>query len=80
MFSHITLRRQFHAVFAIAIVAFIALFAITVATLSRLQVGGPLYAAIVSDKDLIADALPPPAYIIEAYAVAQEIGGGVSRQ
>lgn len=35
--------------------------------LSKLRVGGPVYSGIVQTKDLIADILPPPAYIIESY-------------
>jgi methyl-accepting chemotaxis protein len=35
--------------------------------LKELKVGGPVYGRIVSMKDLTADILPPPAYIIEAY-------------
>ncbi|MEQ1864675.1 MAG: ATP-binding protein [Micropepsaceae bacterium] len=35
--------------------------------IEKLKVGGPLYAKIVQGKDLIADILPPPAYVIEAY-------------
>ena len=38
--------------------------------LERLKVGGPLYAGIVQGKDVIADVLPPPAYVIEAYLEA----------
>ncbi len=35
--------------------------------LSNLRVNGPLYKDIVIGKDLIADVLPPPEYIIESY-------------
>jgi methyl-accepting chemotaxis protein len=35
--------------------------------LSQLKVGGPLYDRVVLVKDLVADILPPPEYIIEAY-------------
>lgn len=35
--------------------------------LQTLKVGGPVYKDIVQGKDLIADVLPPPAYILEAY-------------
>ncbi|MGE5516819.1 MAG: methyl-accepting chemotaxis protein [Bacteroidota bacterium] len=38
--------------------------------LSQLKVGGPLYQRIVLGKDLIADILPPPEYIIESYLEA----------
>ena len=32
--------------------------------LKELKVGGPVYGRIVSMKDLTADILPPPSYII----------------
>ena len=35
--------------------------------LSQLRVSGPIYNQIVMGKDLVADILPPPAYVIEAY-------------
>ncbi|MGE5478662.1 MAG: methyl-accepting chemotaxis protein [Bacteroidales bacterium] len=38
--------------------------------LSQLKVGGPLYQRIILGKDLIADILPPPEYIIESYLEA----------
>ncbi|CAO3414792.1 hypothetical protein [Azospirillum endophyticum] len=36
----------------------------------ELKVGGPIYQRIVLGKDLIADILPPPEYVIEAYLEA----------
>ena len=35
--------------------------------LSQVQVNGPIYSNIVRGKDLIADILPPPEYIIETH-------------
>ncbi len=43
------------------------------ATLRLTMVTGPLYGTIVQGKDLIADILPPPEYIIESYLIAYEI-------
>ncbi len=40
------------------------------ASMLRLGVGGPVYTDIVQGKDLVADILPPPAYIIESYLEA----------
>ncbi len=36
----------------------------------QLRVGGPMYERIVLSKDLVADILPPPEYVIEAYLEA----------
>jgi methyl-accepting chemotaxis protein len=38
--------------------------------LKELKVGGPLYSSIKLGNDLVADILPPPAYVIEAYLEA----------
>jgi methyl-accepting chemotaxis protein len=38
--------------------------------LKQLRVGGPLYTQIKLGNDLIADILPPPAYVLEAYLEA----------
>ena len=43
-------------------------------TLERLRVNGPVYDTIVDGKDLIADILPPPLYVVEAYMLVNEIG------
>jgi methyl-accepting chemotaxis protein len=39
----------------------------TYQTVNKVKVDGPLYNSIVQGKDLIADILPPPEYIIESY-------------
>ncbi len=38
--------------------------------LSQLKVGGPIYDRIILGNDLVADILPPPEYVIEAYLEA----------
>jgi len=38
--------------------------------LTTLKVGGPVYGQISLGKDLIADILPPPEYILESYLEA----------
>jgi len=47
-------------------------------TMSKVKVNGPVYRSIVNNKDLVADILPPPEYIIETYLtslqLAQETG------
>lgn len=40
--------------------------------LSQLKVNGPVYDDIVESKDLVADILPPPLYLVEAYMLATE--------
>jgi methyl-accepting chemotaxis protein len=45
-------------------------------TLNELKVNGPLYQRIVQSKDLIADILPPPNYIIESYLITLQLTDG----
>jgi len=42
-------------------------------TLDELKVNGPIYQRIVQGKDLVADILPPPEYIIESYLVSLQL-------
>jgi methyl-accepting chemotaxis protein len=44
-------------------------------SLSRLKINGPLYDEIISQKDLLADILPPPLYVIETYLTALQMLG-----
>lgn len=42
-------------------------------TLNMVKVNGPIYKSIVQGKDVIADILPPPEYIIESYLVVLQL-------
>lgn len=42
-------------------------------TLSVVRVNGPIYNKIILGKDLVADILPPPEYIIESYLLTFEL-------
>ncbi|MBN2290838.1 MAG: methyl-accepting chemotaxis protein [Pirellulales bacterium] len=43
------------------------------AMILKVRVNGPLYREIVTDKDLIAEILPPPQFVIEPYLLAVQI-------
>ncbi len=51
-------------------IGFVAVVATGNYALRELKVGGPLYTDIKLGNDLIADILPPPAYVLEAYLEA----------
>ena len=65
------------------VIGFVAVFGLGAMTLARVQVTGKtfyeervegnLYQEIVLAKDLVADILPPPEYIVESYLVLHEI-------
>jgi len=42
------------------------------AAFSKLKINGPIYSEIVEVKDLVADILPPPEYILESYLVSAQ--------
>jgi methyl-accepting chemotaxis protein len=67
MKSGITISR---AIFAFGMLTIAGLVAVILASnyaLSQLKVGGPIYDKIKLGNDLVADILPPPEYVIEAY-------------
>ncbi|MFA5958570.1 methyl-accepting chemotaxis protein [Hyphomicrobium sp.] len=55
---------------AFLILGCLVMLATTYEALRTLKVGGPIYSQIVLGKDLLADILPPPEYIIEPYLEA----------
>ncbi len=54
----------------LVIVGFAATVLTSDSALRKLKVGGPVYERVVLGKDLVADILPPPAYVLEAYLEA----------
>jgi methyl-accepting chemotaxis protein len=42
-------------------------------TINNVKVNGPIYQGIVQQKDLLADILPPPEYLIESYLVSMQM-------
>ena len=54
----------------VTIVGFSTVVGISNWALNDLRVGGPLYGKIKLGNDLVADILPPPEYVIEAYLEA----------
>lgn len=57
----------------VTVAGIIIISTILFATLSRLEINSPLYLKIIQDKDLVADILPPPEYLIESYLVSLEL-------
>ena len=70
MKSSITISRAIFAFGALTVVGLVAVIFASNYALSQLKVGGPLYSKIKLGNDLIADILPPPEYVIEAYLEA----------
>ena len=65
-----TLRYIIFALFTLALAVSPV---ITNMVLNVIKIHGPIYESIISDKDLIADILPPPVYVIESYLEATKL-------
>ena len=71
--KHLKIRTRFLLLLALFLVGFLLYGGWSFRTLDALKVNGPLYQRIVQSKDLIADVLPPPKYIIESYLVSLQL-------
>ncbi|MDO8747763.1 MAG: methyl-accepting chemotaxis protein, partial [Candidatus Omnitrophota bacterium] len=67
------IRYRLFLLVGLSIVGFIGFGIFSYSTLNTLKVNGPLYKRIVQGKDLIADVLPPPEYIIETYLISLQL-------
>ncbi len=70
---HFLLSHRLAFMIALFVVGFIVFGGWSFKTLDELKVNGPLYQRIVQGKDLVADILPPPEYILESYLVVLQI-------
>lgn len=65
-----SLRQMFAVVIGVLILGFLLFGYIAKNTLNRLAVNGPVYDELMAGKDLVADILPPPLYVVEANLAA----------
>ena len=72
-FRNFKLSHRFAVLIGLFALGFIGYGVWSFKTLNELKVNGPIYQRIVQGKDLIADILPPPEYIIESYLVALQL-------
>lgn len=71
--ARLSVTRRLQLLVAAFLVAFAAVGLLSWRTMEQVGIRGPLYGEIVGSKDLIADILPPPAYLIESYAFVQRL-------
>ncbi|MBI5319325.1 HAMP domain-containing methyl-accepting chemotaxis protein [Bradyrhizobium sp.] len=67
---HLTISRAIVIFGIAALVGLAAIIGTSNFALQQLKIGGPLYDRIKLGNDLVADILPPPEYVIEAYLEA----------
>jgi len=73
MLNNMSLRMKFVVLLVAVIGGFSAFAWNTWRTIDEVKVRGPIYNEIVMGKDLTADILPPPNYIIESYLMALQL-------
>lgn len=71
--SSFTIKSRFGVILGILIVGFTLFGIATLKAMNTLNVNGPIYQRIIQGKDLIADILPPPEYILESYLVVLQL-------
>ncbi|MES2832843.1 MAG: methyl-accepting chemotaxis protein [Pseudomonadota bacterium] len=79
MLKNVRLSHRFAIMIFLFITGFLIFGGWAFKTLYDLKVNGPLYQRIVQGKDLIADILPPPEYIIESYLVTLQLSAATEK-
>jgi methyl-accepting chemotaxis protein len=69
MHGTMKLKSRLILMVAIAVMSLVVSIGSGVLVVSRVKINSPMYKEIVSKKDLLADILPPPEYVIESYLV-----------
>ncbi len=65
--NNLSIGRKLYLLIGLSLAGLLLLAGGEYLALRAVKVHGPLYTEIIQGKDLIADILPPPAYIIESY-------------
>lgn len=76
-FKSLTVRAKLGVHVFTCLIAFVGFAMLSYSTLSIAKVHGPYYKRIIRGKDLIADILPPPNYIIESYLITLRMANEV---
>jgi len=71
--NQLSVRQRFYILLAVFGLGFTLFFAVSYKVFNDVKVNGDLYAQIVQKKDLIADVLPPPNFVVETHMVALQL-------
>ncbi len=74
------IRGKLLALTAVSLVGLFIYFSYSYTIMNKIRVNGPIYQSVILNKDLVADILPPPEYIIETYFTAMQIRDEKDRQ
>ncbi len=73
LLKNFRVRTKLYFLLAVALLGFVAYGVNTFTSLITYSVNGPIYNQIQQNEDLIADILPPPVFIVEAYLNAYQL-------
>ena len=71
--NQLTIKMRFTIILGTLVIGFSLFGLATFKAMNTVNVNGPIYQRIIQGKDIIADVLPPPEYIIESYLVALQL-------
>jgi methyl-accepting chemotaxis protein len=80
MFSGLSLKATFGLVTSALLAGFFGFGLLAYSKLNLLTVEGPVYKKLVQGKDLIADILPPPVYVIESQLVLYQLANNPNQK
>ena len=69
----LTIQKQLVGLAVLTLTGFAGFGLIALGTIRDVRIGGPTYARIAQGKDLLADALPPAEYLVEANLAVQQM-------
>ncbi len=71
--NDLKVRTKVLGLIAIVIIGLVVFGVVSLDTLNTVKVNGPVYEGIIENKDLVADILPPPEYLVESYLVVLQM-------
>ncbi len=71
--KHLSVKSRLHLLIAVFIVGFVTFGAFAYSTLQTVKINGPIYQQIVQGKDIVADILPPPEYVVESHLLVHQM-------
>lgn len=78
--KNLLIRTKLLVMIIVSITGFIIYGILSYYSIEKLKVNGTLYNKIIQGKDIIADVLPPPSYIIETYLTTLEMANTKNEQ
>ena len=73
MISNAKIKVKLFYILGISILSVLSVIGINRYVVDSVKIGSKTYQEVVNSKDLLADILPPPAYIIEARLITYEL-------